>query len=102
MRVVTVKAREPFLLEKDVCLESTSVVRLYLPPGLLAAGERLGDVVNLSDDQIKVAFKESSHTPKKLSAMIVFLRPKDRIRLNRSAEVIADDGDRDIVFNIVE
>jgi hypothetical protein len=102
MRVITVKTREPFLLEKDVCLESTSAVRLYLPPGLLVAGEQFGDVVNLSDDQIEVGFKESSHTPKKLSAVIVYLRPKDRIKLNRSAEVIADvEGNRDVTFNIV-
>jgi hypothetical protein len=77
---------------------------LYLPPGIVRQGERVADALHLSDDDIEVGFKQAADDPAKFAAIIVFMKPKDRIRLCRqSAEVVADGEETtEIVFNVVD
>ena len=102
METITVKPRVLFPLEKDICIEATTAVRLYLPAGLLIAGEKIENVVTLSDDEIEVGLKESNQDREKISALVIFLKPSDRITIHRSSEVMADnDNKTDVTFNVV-
>lgn len=103
MQLLTVVPRAAFRLNKNVRLQATISVRLYVPIGLLRKGEEIADAVDLSRDDVEIGLKQALNNPEKLSAIIVFLKPMDTIMLRRSAEVIAEsDQSGDIVFNILD
>jgi len=97
-----VKTQVLFPLKREVCLEATTAVQVYLPAGILLEGEKMEDVITLSGDDIEIGLKESNQSQKKASAIIIFLKANDRILLHRSSEIMIQSNDKsEVVFNIV-
>jgi hypothetical protein len=101
MRTISVRTNATFFLEKGTCLEATTAVRMCLPAEILVSGTKIGDVISLSDDAIKVGFREADDKSRGFAAIVVFLRPGDRIELRRSTEVFFyDDEVKDVTLSV--
>jgi hypothetical protein len=90
MRILDVKNRVPFLSEKGERLRALSHLTVFLPKEILdAPGTRLGEIIQLSNDDADMGVTESA--PGVISAIIVAMKPGDEISLGRSTEIAVDD-----------
>ena len=89
-KIFRVKKRENFEVLANTRISSSSYFKLYLPSAVMEKRGALKDVVELSDDEIEVGLQESSYKPGKITAIIIFMRPGDQVRIGVATEVVID------------
>ncbi len=76
---------ERFLLHAGVCIRAIEPVIVALPPEILGANERMGDVIH-ADDDAKLGTTEDKQG--KTITIQVLLEPGQGLRITKSCEVM--------------
>jgi hypothetical protein len=83
---ITISADEIFRWRKGTCLRATEQSSFIIPGAIFRKGEKIGDILELSDDDTDVVLLDK---PKQdtFPNMAVILKPGSTMRLNRNCEV---------------
>lgn len=100
MSKLAVRPRTKFELMSGVRLRPDRQVTIFIPYEILAPGERLGDIVRVSSDEVTIGFHETGEH-RKITAIAIFLGPDDFLELGRPAEVVVDaEGVESVEFDL--
>jgi hypothetical protein len=102
MPTLTVKPGVPFLLKGETCLRAQSPAKVYLPADILVNGKKFSDVVSVSEDDIDIAFQESSKDSRQLSAIIISLRANTWLKVHRATEAMVHADGVATTFDLLD
>jgi len=101
MATLTVVAGKPFEWRRGVRLQAVSETQLVLPGGLWVQGQALATVIEVSDDDARIAVDQAGDGS--VRKIHVFLKPGQHVILHRNSEAIALAKEaREIQLNVLQ
>lgn len=99
---MSVAANKPFHWPMGMQLRARSAIVVAVPAEILIEGESLGAIVEISNDNTRIAFQEAVESVGGFSAILIELQSGASLRLNRSAEAVAlGSSSEEVVFDVM-
>lgn len=86
LQKITIAIGEIFRWRKGLCLQAVEQSSFLIPGVLFRKGEKVGEILELSDDEADIVFLDKP-TKDVYPNMAVVLKPGKTMRLNRNCEV---------------
>jgi hypothetical protein len=100
VHTITIPAKKAFVWPKRVRLIPSENITIILPGALVANGEEIGAIINVSDDA-EIGFKESQNPGELFSQIIVKVSKGDGVRINRSTQaMLVGESERPVMFQV--
>lgn len=98
---ISVVANRPFQWSQRTQLHARSSTVIAIPAGILIEGETLGSIIQLSNDDTRIAFQEAAKSGAGFAAILIELQSGTSLKLNRSTEAVAlGSGSEEVVFDV--
>lgn len=99
--MISVTANKAFLLSEGSLLRAHSLTVIAIPAEILREGAALSSIIELSNDDTRIAFKEAAKSSDGFVAILIELHSGETLRLNRSTEAIAvGSASEEFVFDV--
>ena len=104
MDFTTIRNQHPFELPAHLRLQSLYDLKLFVPVGILAGGDKpISELVILNDDQTDIGIIDSPTDSGRSTAFVIFLKQGQEFELGKSTEVMVDGlVDGEMPFRVSE
>ena len=101
MATLTLTVGKPFEWRRGLCLQAIDGVQLVLPGALWVQGKALRNVIEISDDEVRMAFDQANDG--KVRKIHIFLKSGQHVTLHRNSEAIAvAEGREEVRMSVLE
>jgi len=98
---ISVVANKPFHWSRGTQLRARSATVVAVPAEILIEGETLGSIIQISNNDTRIAFQEATGSAGGFAAILIELQAGASLRLNRSTEAVAlGSTSEDVVFDV--
>jgi hypothetical protein len=97
MQTITIEPNKTFAWPKGLRLIPSEKVTIEFPGGLVFDGEKIGAIIEVSDDA-EIGFQKSDNPQKPYSRIILKVAKGDGILINRSTQAILVGSEQPIAF----
>lgn len=98
---ISVVANKPFHWSRGTQLRARISTVIAVPAEILIEGEALGSIIELSNDDTRIAFQEAAKSGGGFAMILIELQSGTSLKLNRSTEAVAlGSASEEVVFDV--
>lgn len=97
MQMITIKPNKAFVWPKGLRLIPSENVTIEFPGGLVAENQKIGAVIEVSDDA-EIGFQKSNDPENRFSRIILKVEKGDGILINRSTQAMLVESEQPVTF----